>query len=93
MITLEDVEEILGGDTKVKAFTTKDVDHDAITINLLRSKIPYEVCKSIIIGAEHDKIYLCNVEESLPYLTREDLLILADCNVWFEEDGSYGLFV
>ena len=69
-------------------------DHDCIAISLLRDKIPYEVCKNIIGGAGHDVLYLCDVEEALPYLNEEDLAILADCNVWVDSDNdSFALFV
>jgi len=92
MITIEQVQEAFG-DNK-DPYKTKDVDHDYIAISLLRERIPYEVCHSIIQGAEHDVLYLCDVDEALNYLSKEDLDILADCNVWYEEDsGSFGLFV
>lgn len=92
MITREQLEEAFGDGRK--AFVTKDIDHDLRAITLLRERIPYEVCKSIIGGAEHDVIYLCDVDDSLPYLNDEDLSILADCNVWIDDDcDSLALFV
>ena len=92
MITREQI-EIAFRDER-NAFQTKGIDHDLVAITLLREKIPYEVCKSIISGAGHDVLYLCDVEDALPYLTTEDLEILADCNVWYDEDNeSFALFV
>jgi len=93
MITQEQLEEALDGDNKTP-FQTKDIDHDLRAINLLRERIPYEVCRSIIGGAEHDVLYLCDVEKAIPYLREEDLEILADCNVWLDnESDSLALFV
>lgn len=92
MITREQVEEAFGDDKK--PFKTKDVDHDVIAISLLREKIPYEVCKNIIAGAEHDILYLCDVDKILPYFDENDLSVLADCNCWLDEDNDcIALFV
>jgi hypothetical protein len=71
-----------------------NIDHDVVAISLLRERIPYEECKSIISAAEHDVIYLCDVDKALPYLTPEDLEILADCNMWVDKDNKcFGLFI
>jgi hypothetical protein len=93
MITREQLESALNDDTKA-SFVTKDIDRDVKVINLLRERIPYEKCKSIIGGAEHDVLYLCDVEEAIPYLNEDDLLVLADCNCWIDDDvDSLALFV
>jgi len=93
MVTLEQINEALGDDSK-NPFQTKNIDYNVTAISLLRERIPYEECKSIIGGAEHDVLYLCDVEKALPYLTEKDLEILADCNVFYDEDsGSIALFV
>lgn len=93
MITREQLELALDDETKA-SFITKSVDHDVIAIALLRERIPYEVCKSIIGGAEHDVLYLCQVDKAIPYLTEEDLVVLADCNCWIDQDvDSLALFV
>lgn len=92
MITREQIEEAFGDNRN--AFKTKNIDHDIVAILLLRERIPYEECKSIIGGAEHDVLYLCDVDKALPYLTAEDLEILADCNMWINKDNEcFGLFV
>ena len=64
------------------------IDYEMKALNLLRNKIPYDVCKSIIGGAGHDEIYLCDVDEVLPYINEEDVLILADCNLFIDEDND-----
>lgn len=61
MITREQIEIAFGNNKK--CYQTINVDHDVIAITLLREKIPYEKCKSIISGAEHDVIYLCDIEK------------------------------
>jgi len=92
MITLEQIQEAFGEDRN--PFQKKDVDHDFIAISLLRERIPYEKCKTITQGAEHDILYLCDVDQASEYLSEEDLAILADCNVWYDEDsGSFALFI
>ena len=92
MITIEQIQEAFGDNRR--PFKIPDVDHDFIAISLLRERIPYEVCKSIIQAAEHDMIYLCDIDKVLEYLSLEDLDILADCNVWYDEDnGCLGLFI
>jgi hypothetical protein len=90
MITREKIEEVLSDKSPFK--TTGD--YDVIAINLLRLRIPYDSCKSIISGAEHDVIYLCDVETALPYLDETDALILANCNVGIEKEFEcFYLFV
>lgn len=92
MVTRQQIEEALVDDKD--AFKTKGIDHDVTAINLLRLRIPYDVCRGIIGGAEHDVLYLCDIEDAIPYLTEEDLLILADCNCWIDEDAErIALFV
>lgn len=92
MITREQLEEAFGDDRQ--AFTVNTIDHDATVIALLRERIPYEVCHSVIGGAEHDVLYLVDVEKALPYLTTSDLAVLADCNCWVDEDADcIALFV
>ena len=91
MVTREQIEEALGDN---EPFKTKNIDHDVVAISLLRGRIPYDECKSIIGGAEHDVLYLCDVEVAIQHLTTEDLAVLADCNVWIDEDcGVLALFV
>lgn len=92
MITREQIEIAFGNDRN--AFKTKNVDHDVVAITLLRERIPYEVCKGIIGGAAHDVVYLCDLEDAIPYLSNEDLDILADCNVWVDDDcDCFAIFV
>lgn len=92
MITREQIETALSDDKE--SFVTKNVDHDVIAINLLRERIPYDKCKSIISGAGHDVLYLCDVDEAVPFLTEDDLKVLADCNCWIDEDNDcIALFV
>lgn len=90
MITIEQVEEAFGDSRK--AYKVKDIDHTTKVITLLRERIPYDIITSIVSGAEHDVIYLCNVEESLDYLSEEDLEILADCNCWLSVYDCFALF-
>jgi hypothetical protein len=90
MITREKIKEILSDKSPFK----NKVDHNVTAINLLRLRIPYDSCKSIIGGAEHDIIYLCDVETALPHLDETDALILADCNVGIDEEFEcFYLFV
>ncbi len=91
MITIEQIEQAFGDDRT--PFQTKNIDHTVTAISLLRERIPYDVCCDIVGGAAHDVLYLCDVEESLPYLNEADLEILADCNVWLDEAGCLALFV
>ena len=93
MITIEQLEKVLKDDDR-SPFKNKGVDHDVVAISLLRERIPYDKCKSIIQGASHDVLYLCDVDEVLEYLSEDDLEVLADCNVFYDEDNdSLALFV
>ena len=82
MVTRKQLEAAFSDD---KAFT-KDIDYKAKAIMLLRERIPYEECKSIISGAEHEVIYLCDIDKVIPYITEGDLLILVDCGCWIDND-------
>ena len=86
MITEEQVHSVL---SDKNPFRTKGIDHNVTAINLLRERIPYDLCQSIIAGAEHDKIFLCSVDACLPYFSEEDLNLLAECNVGIEDDYFY----
>ena len=92
MITTEELQKALKDDNQ--PFRTKNIDHDFVAIALLRERIPYDECKSIIKGADHDIIYLCYADIVIKYLTPDDLNTLADCNVCYDEDNdSLFLFV
>lgn len=92
MITIEQIKEAFGDNRS--PFKTENVDYDVLAISLLREKIPYEECKSIIVGADHDIVYLCDVDKAMKHLTENDLLVLADCNVLYNEDnGCFAMFV
>ena len=88
MITREKLEEILDNYGK-RPFKEKEVDHNMKALTLLRDKIPYEVCKGIIGGAEHDQIYLCDIDKVLPYINEDDAKVLADCNLFIDSDYDY----
>jgi hypothetical protein len=93
MITKEQLIEALNSDSR-RPFQTMNVDHDFVAISLLRNKVPYEACKNIIGAAEHDVLYLCDIDKCIDYLDVADLEILSDCNVCYESDTeSLYLFV
>ncbi len=93
MITRERLIEVLTDEDRM-AFQTKEIDHTMKAVSLLRERIPYKKCKSIIQGAGHDEIYLPDIDEVFPYISEEDLDILVDCNVMIDEDSeSLALFV
>lgn len=85
MVTREQLETALDPETN-KPFQSEGIDHDIIAINLLRDRIPHDKHINIIQGAEHDFIYLSPVEDAIPFLLEEDLAILADCNMFIDED-------
>jgi len=80
MITREKLEEILKSRESFQQ--TKGLDHKYYALEVLRYNIPYEVCDSIIGCAEHDTLYLCDVEQVLPYIDEEEAYILADCTIF-----------
>lgn len=84
MITKEKLEEILDNDSV--PFKEKEIGHKMRALILLRDKIPYEVCKGIIGAAEHDQIYLCDIDQVLPYINTDDAKVLADCNIFIDSD-------
>jgi hypothetical protein len=93
MITIEQIRKAFGDD-RTPYQINKNVDCGFLVISVLRERIPYEKCKRILQGAEHDILYLCDIDEAIDYLSEEDLLILADCNVRLDEDSnSFALFV
>lgn len=87
MITRERLEEILKDESNTP-FKTKGVDHHFRAISLLRERIPYDVCREIIAGVDHDIIYLCDIDIVLPFISEEDLNILADCNLFVDDDND-----
>ena len=87
MVTREQIEAALDLE-KNNPYQTKGIDHEARVIALLRERIPYKECASIISGAEHNIVYLCGVYKATLYLTEEDLVILADCNCFIHEDND-----
>ena len=90
MVTKEQLEKFLDEDNP---FKTKGIDYDVRVISLLREKIPYDRLKNIIGGANHDIIYLTEVDITCEYLNEEDLEVLSDCNCFIYEDCCVALFV
>jgi hypothetical protein len=71
----------------------KEQDNKVVAINILRSKIPYEKCPRIIQAAEHDMVYLCDIDEAAPYLDLKDALELNDLGVFHDEEtGSMAIW-
>ncbi len=94
MITREQLETAIGEDYEHKSFTNKGIDHDLTVINLLRQRIPFEKEQSIIQGANHDVVYLIDIDIACEYLLQEDLAVLQECNVIFDEESDcLSLFV
>jgi hypothetical protein len=87
MITREKLQELLDDDNK-SPYQERNVDHKIKALTLLRSKIPYDVCSSIIGASEHDQIYLCDIDEVLPYINEDDAKVLADCNLFIDDDND-----
>jgi hypothetical protein len=88
MVTREQIETVLDDENKA-SYVTKDIDHTVKAISLLRERIPYEKVRRIIKGASGGMLYLCAIEEAIPYLTEDDLVVLADCNCWLEKDYEF----
>jgi len=88
MVTIEQLEKALNDDDK-ESYVTKNIDHMVRAIELLRERIPYKDCPSIIVSAEHDTMYLCDSMYVLPHLSEDDLIVLADCNVCLSDDQLY----
>lgn len=87
MVTREQLETALDDETK-DPFKTPRVDYDVLAINLLRERVPYDKCSSIIKGAGHDTIYLTSVDMIVDYLSEADLDVLADCNLFIDDDND-----
>lgn len=93
MITREKLEEILDDDSK-NPFQEKEVDHNMKALTLLRDRIPYEARKEIIVEVKYDQIYLCDIDEVLPYINEDDAKVLADCNLFIDSDcDSLSMYV
>lgn len=91
MITREQINEVF---ENKNPYRIRDVDHTSMAVMLLRNKIPYDICRQIISAAEHDKIYLCDIDKAAPYLSEDDLTVLADCNVCIDRQfDCFYLFV
>ena len=84
MITKKKLVEIVNLEPKGVQLM-KNADYAMVALTLLRERIPYEVCKSIIGGITGDEISLCNVDNVIPYISEEDAIVLRDCNVFFDE--------
>lgn len=89
MITRKRLEEILENEP----FKTDGIDHNVKAISLLRKKVPYDVCPSIMCAVDYEILHLCNVEDVLPYIDEEDAAVLADCNLFIHSTGCLSMFV
>lgn len=87
MITRERLEEILDGESRGSLYT-KGIDAQVVAIALLRERIPHEVCGAIIGAAEHDQIYLCDIDDVLPYINEEDARTLAGCRLFIDSEND-----
>lgn len=79
---------------ELPCYTEKNIDHNFKAIRLLRERIPHGKCGAIIGAAEHDMVYLPDVDKVLPFIDEEDLKVLIDCNVGFDSEiESFYMFV
>lgn len=81
----EQLEEIFDEDIPLK---NKEEDGDSLAIALLRNKIPYDKCKSIIVAAEHDIIYLVDLDTVLEYINEDDAKKLRDYGLHIESEND-----
>lgn len=88
MITRQQLEDAIGEDSDKSPFKNKNIDHDLTLINLLRERVPFSVENEIIAGAEHDEIFLIEIDVALKYLNEEDLLVLIECNTLIDTEGD-----
>ena len=89
MITIEQLKSAIGPDAEDRhPFQNRTIDHDVTLINLLRERIPFDDEKNIIKGANHDVVYLIDIDTALKYLNEEDLLVLIECNTVFDEESD-----
>lgn len=86
MVTIEQVKQAFGDDKNPYKYS--GIDYMVTAISLLRKRIPYKECRRIISGAEHDIVYLCDIDKVLPYISEDDLDVLADCNVWYDDEAG-----
>lgn len=100
MVTINQINEILlpalniTEDVDCSALNIdEDVDCSAAVIALLRKRIPFKEVNSIIYGVDHEVIYLCTVDEVAPYLTEEDLRVLAYLGCELDDEEGYRLTI
>ena len=86
MIEREKLEEIF--DARSRDLFQENADNTMKALNLLREKIPYDACGSIIGAAGHDVIYLCDIKDILLHIDEEDAKILVDCGVFIDTECS-----
>jgi fumarate hydratase class II len=86
MITREQIENALTDDRD--SVFKQDEDHGMKVVTLLRNKIPYSECHSILVGASHDQIYLPDIGMIIKYIDESDLSVLVDCNSFIDEDND-----
>lgn len=89
MITKEQLEEAIENHEYKH---TDGIDHDMAVFQLLRQRIPYEKCPSIIIGADHDIIYLVEIDTVCECILPEDIEAVANrCHI--NDDECLAMFV
>lgn len=69
-----------------------DVDRRFAAIELLRKRVPVKVCGAMPSAAEHDVLYICQIDEAAPYLSEEDVVALGEYGV-HESYEAFALFV
>ena len=90
MITIQELNEAIDNEDVNKL--VGEVDHDVQLISLLRNRIPYEECNSVICAAEHDQIWLVDANLACEYLLKEDLPIIQNSNCFIDND-SISLYI
>ena len=93
MISRERLDEILDDDNDSKIVLSDDVDTKYETVKLLRKRIPYDVCGRIIGGADHDIVYLPDVDEVLEYLSEDEVEMLNAYGVFVHDGDCLAMFV
>jgi hypothetical protein len=63
-------------------------DNITEVILLLRTRIPYKVCNSIVTSSGNGIVYLCNAYAAIPYLIHTDVAQLVCWGIDLDEESD-----
>lgn len=93
-MTVEQIKQMFEEYLNIREEAPRPGDKKIQALSLLKNRIPFEECPSIIEATDYRTIYLCAVKDAAPYLNKDDIQNLKAYGVLISyEKSNFYMFV